>query len=117
MTATCNIGPAEVQRRLRAGFIGLGLSIAFGVISVAIPLETMYRWLMVFPLSLAISGFVQAKVRFCMAYGFQGVRSLTGLRQFQTSPEIHADRLRALRLVGIIFLLGFGLTVLFVLTA
>jgi hypothetical protein len=71
-----------------------------------------YR-LLVFPaIFVALSGFIQAHQRFCYRYGWKGVFSFSGQRQFESIEDAamrRRDRRMALKLIGII---TFGSSVL-----
>jgi len=69
----CNIGPAEIARRQRSGWVGAGATIvlwaAFWLLHVPAP----WRLLLFFPAALAATGFLQAAMHFCAAFGMRGV--------------------------------------------
>ena len=69
----CNIGPAEINRRRRSGWVGLGLTIllwlAFWIFRVPAP----WRLTLFFPAALGAEGFLQAAFHFCAGFGMQGV--------------------------------------------
>jgi hypothetical protein len=69
----CNIGPAEIRRRQRSGWFGVGLTVllwaAFWLLHVPAP----WRLLLFFPAALAAAGFLQAAMHFCAAFGMRGV--------------------------------------------
>ncbi|HSW41197.1 MAG TPA: hypothetical protein VLM76_01665, partial [Patescibacteria group bacterium] len=71
----CNIGRAEIARRRRAGVFGLG---AAGVLAAALLLvdaPAAARWLVALPLAGGAVGLLQARFRFCAAFGLAGVRN------------------------------------------
>ena len=69
----CNIGPAEINRRRRSGWFGLGLTVlvwlAFWIFRVPAP----WRLTLFFPAALSAEGFLQAAMHFCAGFGMQGV--------------------------------------------
>lgn len=94
----CNIGPAEIARRRRAGFVGLGAAalLAAGLLLVDAPAAT--RWLVAIPLAVSAIGFLQARFRFCAAYGAAGVRNfgpLGSTARVEDAAARRADRSKA----------------------
>ena len=69
----CNIGPAEIARRRRAGHIGLAASLALFVVLVAIDAPNLTRLLIAIPAVIAASGYIQARLKFCAGFGSRGV--------------------------------------------
>ena len=69
----CNIGPAEIARRRRAGHIGLAASLALFVVLVAIDAPNWTRLLIAIPAVMAASGYIQARLKFCAGFGSRGV--------------------------------------------
>ena len=59
----CNIGPAEVRKRARAGWLGLGLALALGGMLAALGLGRAWRAALFLPLALSAVGFVQAQAK------------------------------------------------------
>jgi hypothetical protein len=69
----CNIGPAEVASRRRAGHVGLLATLAsFGVL-LAIGAPPRARFLVAVPAAGAASGYLQARLTFCAGFGSRGV--------------------------------------------
>jgi hypothetical protein len=101
---SCNIGPEETARRRRVGYFGLFLSILWIVAVELFSLGPVFRLMLIFPAGIAFSGFLQARARFCMAYGARGVASLGGLQQFSRSADPFGDKRRAARMVGQVIL-------------
>ena len=69
----CNIGPQEQARRRRAGHVGLAASVILLVVLVAIGAPPITRLLIALPAAGAASGYLQAWLKFCAAYGRLGV--------------------------------------------
>jgi hypothetical protein len=97
---SCNIGTEETARRRRVGYLGLGLSILWIVAVELFSLGPVFRLMVFFPAGVAFSGFLQARARFCMAYGARGVASLSGLQQFVRSSDPYGDKRRAMMMLG-----------------
>ena len=95
----CNIGPAEIARRRRAGYTGLAAAGALAVALVALDAPTAARWLVALPLAGGAVGFLQARFRFCAAYGMAGVSNfaeLGSVERVEDAAARRADRNRAL---------------------
>ena len=69
----CNIGPAEIARRRRAGHIGLVAALALFAVLVAIDAPNWTRLLIAIPAVMAASGYIQARLKFCAGFGSRGV--------------------------------------------
>jgi hypothetical protein len=69
----CNIGPAEISRRRRAGHVGLIASVALLALLVAIGAPPIARLLLVIPVAVSASGYLQAYLKFCAAFGSRGI--------------------------------------------
>lgn len=108
----CNIGPAEIRRRRRTGHVGLAAAIALLAVLVAIDAPPIARLLVVVPATLSASGYLQAALKFCAAYGALGVFNF-GAAGTQTSVADEAarsaDRRRAFQIA--LSSLGIGIVV------
>jgi hypothetical protein len=112
---SCNIGPVEIRRRYRIGFIGLGAAIVMALMIIILDLPAYTRWFLFAPVFYGVSGFIQAQHKFCYIYGFQGVFSLTGKKKFSRSKEekdIIKDRQTARKLLLLITIISAILTIL-----
>ena len=69
----CNIGPAEIARRRRAGHVGLVAALALFAVLVAIDAPNWTRLLIAIPAVMAASGYIQARLKFCAGFGSRGV--------------------------------------------
>jgi len=69
----CNIGPAEIARRRRAGHIGLAAALALFAVLVAIDAPNWTRLLIAIPAVVSASGYIQARVKFCAGFGSRGI--------------------------------------------
>jgi hypothetical protein len=95
---TCNIGPAEIARRRRAGHVGLGAAIVLLAGLVAIGAPPLSRLLVALPAAAAASGYLQARLRFCAGFGSRGVFNFGELGQTLQVEDVEArrrDRARA----------------------
>jgi hypothetical protein len=97
LSGTCNIGPAEIARRRRAGHVGLGAAIVLLAGLVAIDAPPLSRLLVVLP-AAAASGYLQARLRFCAGFGSRGIYNFGELGQTVQVEDAEArrrDRARA----------------------
>jgi hypothetical protein len=97
----CNIGPAEIARRRRAGHLGAVVSIGLIVLLVAAHAPTPLRLLVFLPAAGAASGYLQAFFRFCAGFGSRGVFNFgeLGRTDAVTDPDARArDRAMAARI-------------------
>jgi hypothetical protein len=69
----CNIGPAEIARRRRAGHVGAVAAIGILVALVAIGAPPIARIVIALPAAVSASGYLQARLRFCAGFGSLGV--------------------------------------------
>ena len=69
----CNIGSREIMRRRAVGIAALVFAIISGyTLFVADDLNKSARWGVFFPLLVSAIGFIQARNKFCLAYGLAG---------------------------------------------
>ena len=69
----CNIGPAEIARRRRAGNVGLVATAGLLAGLVAIDAPPVARLVLTIPAATAASGYLQARLKFCAGFGSAGV--------------------------------------------
>ena len=86
----CNIGSAEIRRRYRIGYIGLVLTILWIVIISLFHLPSYMKLLIFLPLYYSLSGFIQARYKFCYVYGWQGLSSIAGRKTFARTKDQEA---------------------------
>lgn len=113
----CNIGPEEIERRRRSGMAALavGALLAIGLVMLGAPPAA--RWLVALPVAGGAAGILQARLRFCAAYGFRGVRGMVGLGKADVvgDPAARAaDRRRALEIGGASALIGLAVAAILV---
>lgn len=88
----CNIGPAEIARRRRAGHVGLGAAIVLLAGLVAVGAPALSRLLVALPAAIAASGYLQARFRFCAGFGSRGVYNFGELGQTVQVEDAEARR-------------------------
>jgi hypothetical protein len=98
----CNIGPAEISRRRRAGVTGVLAAVVLAVAVVVLDAPNAARWLVALPLAGGAIGFLQAHFRFCAAYGMSGVSNfgpLGRVTRVEDTAARRADRTKAASIV------------------
>ena len=114
----CNIGPDEIARRRKAAAAGLVASVVLAVVLVALgsPQGGTERLLVALPLTGAAIGWIQARRRFCMAYGLAGTFNLGKIGEMSRVSDqvaLAADRRTALVIAAQGLAIGVGGTLLF----
>lgn len=99
----CNIGPAEIARRRRAGHVGLVATIAALGVAVAVDAPRPVRLLVGLPAATAASGYLQARARFCAGFGSVGVFNFgaVGATRSVVDPEARAADQATARRIGL----------------
>jgi hypothetical protein len=97
----CNIGPAEIARRRRAGHVGLIATIAVFIVLIVIGAPDWTRFLVAIPAVGAAAGYLQARLKFCAGFGAAGVFNFGRLgptEQVESMEDRRRDRVRALQI-------------------
>jgi hypothetical protein len=108
----CNIGPAEIARRRRAGHAGLAVTAVLFAALIALGAPYWARLLLIVPAAVSASGYLQAWLHFCAGFGSQGVVNFgpLGTTERVEDPQARArDRMKSLQ-IGLASL-GIGLAV------
>ena len=114
----CNIGPAEIAKRRRAGIVGTVATIVLLVILVALGLPPIVRLVLFVPAAVAASGFIQAHLKFCAGFAALGIFNFggEGERVKILDPEARArDRRRGRQISFASFAIGTAVALLAVL--
>jgi hypothetical protein len=105
----CNIGPAEIARRRRAGHTGLIAAIGLFAILVLVDAPDWARFLIAIPAIGAASGYLQAYLKFCAGFGAAGVFNFGELgpkERVQANEDRARDRMRAFQIGAASFAIG-----------
>jgi hypothetical protein len=108
----CNIGPAEIARRRRAGHVGALATVGLFTVLVALDAPPLARLTVALPAAVAASGYLQAWLKFCAGFGSRGTFNFGPLGRVDevTDPEARArDRAKATQ-IGLASL-GIGIAV------
>lgn len=108
---SCNIGPAEIALRRRAGHTGLVVTAAVGAALLRSDLPRAWRLTLAVPAAGAASGYLQARERFCADFGWRGVYNFD--RRGQEQPvagddALAQDRRKAMRIAAASAAIGVG---------
>jgi len=108
---SCNIGPAEIALRRRAGHAGLVVTAALGAALLRSDLPRAWRLTLAVPAAGAASGYLQAHERFCADFGWRGVYNFDRRGQEQPVAGDNAlaqDRRKAMRIAAASAAIGVG---------
>jgi hypothetical protein len=99
----CNIGPAEIARRRRTGHVGTAATLGLLAVLVAVDVPPVARLLAALPATIAASGYLQARLKFCAGYGSLGVFNFGGAGEAQqvTDAQARARDRRRSRQIGL----------------
>ena len=114
----CNIGPAEIARRRRAGHVGLIATVGLLAALMVIDVHPLARLALIVPASISASGYLQARLKFCAGYGQLGVFNLGQLGERTAITDADAlarDRRRARQISLTSFAIGIAVGVVAVL--
>ena len=107
----CNIGPAEIARRRRAGHVGLLAAVGLLAVLIAIDAPPLARLLVILPATISASGYLQARLKFCAGLGSRGLFNfgpLGSATEVTDREALERDRRRS-RQIGI---MSFGIGIL-----
>lgn len=110
----CNINPTEIRRRKASGYISLAIA-AFGLSTfIALHADWPYFLVLFIPFSVSALGFLQAKQKFCAAYGSTGKHHADedDIATVEDKQALKADKLRSRILYLQSFLIAAPLTAL-----
>ena len=118
VAGACNIGPSEIKQRKRVAYSGGVVFLAISIWLILIDAPSAGRLLVFFPAVAATTGLIQARKKFCVAFGFMGVFNFekTGnVRKIKVNEDLKADKRYAVRLLLQSVLAAIALTALVVL--
>lgn len=114
----CNIGPAEIARRRRAGLTGVAIAVALAVGLVVIGAPSWTRLGVFPPLAGGLISLEQARRHFCVAFALAGIRNFGALGspdRVAEAADLAADRRAALVLAAYMSAAAAVITAAFVL--
>ncbi len=89
----CNIGPAEIARRRRAGHIGAIVTLVVFLVLVAAHVPPLARLIVGLPAAGAASGYLQAMFKFCAGFAGAGVFNFGEVGRTERVADAEAHRL------------------------
>lgn len=115
---SCNIGKGEVQRRQFVAIIGLLFTISTGVGLLTADAGIGAKFTIFLPAMIFAIGFIQARKKFCLAYGFAGTFNfgkLGKISRVASAQDRRSDQITALKILGQAILLAASITAGFIL--
>lgn len=103
IAGSCNIGPQEIRRRKGVALIGLFLTAVSMIGFIKTSASPSARVGIFFPSLIFAIGFIQARSKFCLAYGFLGtfnLGKLGDLSKVSSKEDKAADRATALKILA-----------------
>jgi hypothetical protein len=102
VAGVCNIGRAEIQARKLFGWAMVAMTLVLAALLVSVPLDPVWRLLVVVPATMAAVGLWQAYAGFCAAFGLRGLYNFgPNVGQARRAPA-DEDRRRDRRRAGTI---------------
>ena len=102
VAGSCNIGPSEIHRRYQVAITGGVLYTILAIALIASNQGTTTRLIAFAPAMLASVGYIQARNRFCFAYGLMGVFNFDqagDVKKVKDPVALKADRTAALKII------------------
>ena len=88
----CNIGPAEIRRRRRSGYVGLAVAVLYLIVAFALGWPAPWRLLVALPVFLAAQGFLQAAFHFCVGFASRGLYNFGPLGSEESVQDAESRR-------------------------
>lgn len=99
----CNIGSREIMRRRTVGIAALVFAVISGyTLLMADDIARSARWAVFFPLLVSAIGFIQARNKFCLAYGLTGTFNfgkISDMERVFDSESKKSDRKKAITIL------------------
>lgn len=116
IAGSCNIGIGEIRRRQTVALVGLFL-VFFSASTIIGTEQSRFARLSIFlPAMIFAVGFIQARKKFCLAYGFAGTFNfgkLGSISKVQSEADKKADRKTAIKIFVQSALLAVAITAVF----
>ena len=100
----CNIGKAEKRTRRQAGWVGLIVTVALWALFVVLKISAPWRLFLFLPAMLAASGFLQARMSFCVNFGMRGVENfgdkVGAITVIEDPASKKRDKSRSYQIIG-----------------
>jgi hypothetical protein len=105
----CNIGKEEINKRKRAGIVGLILTVLTYSLFVYFEVSKGVRFLTFIPAVISAIGFLQARMRFCAYYGLAEMFNFDSLgksNKVDNNEFVRKDKKRARQIIYYSVLIG-----------
>ena len=106
----CNIGQAEIRKRLVIGWVSLVVTVALWAAFIIGRFAPPWRLVLFFPATMVAAGFLQSAWHFCAKFGLKGVFNFgpnVGKTDTVEQAEYRRqDRRTALAIIGLSALAG-----------
>ena len=112
----CNLGTQEIRRRMNIGWLGVMFTFLVVLMLEIFDTPKLYRIIVLPTIGVALSGFLQARHRFCYLYGWRGVFSIMGRKKFEKildTAALKKDKNTAIKIVVMMLLGSILLTALY----
>lgn len=113
VAGSCNIGKAEIRQRQIVGLLGLIIAVVGFIALKVMEAPQSARLILIAPWMIFAIGTIQARRRFCLAYGWAGTFNFGRIGRVQKVDDAAfraADRRTALSILGQSSLLGLALS-------
>ena len=110
---SCNIGKGEIRRRQSVALLGGILTVAYGAYLISQNASHALRLTTFIPALVFSTGWIQARKKFCLAFGFMGTFNfgkLGELSKVATKEEKEIDRNTALNILTQSIILALAIT-------
>ena len=107
----CDIGKEEINKRKRAGIVGLILTVLTYSLFVYFEVSKGVRFLTFIPAVISAIGFLQARMRFCAYYGLAEMFNFDSLEKsnkVDNNEFVRKDKKRARQIIYYSVLIGIG---------
>lgn len=102
IAGSCNIGPSEINRRRQVALISLSAFCLLSIVMIGFVDSRTLRLLVFLPAMGASVGYVQARRKFCLAYGFTGLFNFEragDVKKVVDATALAADRAYAIKVL------------------
>ena len=111
----CNMGPEEIKRRIRGGWVGLILTVLLWGVFIWFDTSPIWRLTLFFPAMMSATGFLQAYMHFCAYFGFASLFNFgdVGKTDSVQQAEFRAkDKKKAWQIVMYSVLIGLAVAII-----
>ena len=98
----CNIGDADIRRRRRIGWTWALTALVILVVLLIPSVPKGWRLILIFPVMVSATGFIQARMHFCAYFAMLGLFNFGNAGKFDTvqQAEFRAkDRRKAMQII------------------